>query len=361
MVYQVLAERTTFRHQTVFPLRLCILACNKKSNSVLLSLLFLVLFSISAFSQSTFSFLNSPANARLAALGGVNVSLKDSDANLFTSSPTLAGDTLTGFASASYQFYVADIGQANFVYQPSFKKVGSVSFAVQHINYGSITSYDASGAELGNFSSRETALLVGKYFQSNAFRFGATLKTIFSNLAGYRATALGVDIGGLFIHPKKDFTVGLAIKNVGFALSNYSETSSSSLPFDVQAGTTFKPEHMPFRFSLTAFDLADYTAYEAVGTDNLNTVDRVIRHLNAAAELLLSKNVNVLFAYNFRKRQELKLEQLGGGAGFSMGLSVRIKTLEFAVSRSGYGPQQAAYGFTLSTNVNKMISKRERI
>jgi hypothetical protein len=361
MVYQVLAVRTSSRHQVDFSLRLCAFACNQDSKGFLLSLLFILSLSISALSQSTFSFLNTPANARLAALGGVNVSLKDRDVNLFTNNPALAGDTLAGFASASYQFYVADIGQANFVYQPSFKKIGSVSFAIQHINYGSIPGYDASGAEIGNFSSRETVLMVGKHFQANTFRFGATLKTIVSNFAGYRATALGVDVGGLFIHPEKDVTVGLTIKNVGLTLSEYSETSSSSLPFDVQVGTTFKPEHMPFRFSLTAFDLTDYGTYEADGVDKLNTVDKVVRHLNIGAELLLSRSVNVLFAYNFRKRQELKLEELGGGAGFSIGLSLQIKALELVVSRSGYGPQQAAYGFTLSTNMNKMISKRERI
>jgi len=323
-------------------------------------MIFFFFYNVVAFSQSTFSFLNTSVNARLAALGGVNVSLANRDVNLFSSNPALSGDTLNGFASANYQFYLADIGQASFAYQHDFNKVGALAFGLQHINYGSIKSYDASGAELGDFSSGETVIVIGKHFQSNAFWFGANFKSVFSNLAGYRATALALDIGGLFTHPKQNFTVGLVIKNLGLTVSDYSETSSSSLPFDVQIGTTFKPEHMPFRFSLTVFDLTDFDTFE-MESEKPTTVDKVVGHLNVGTELLLSKNVNVLLAYNFRKRQELKIEEIGGGAGFSVGLSIQIKNVELVVSRGSYGPGQAAYGFTLSANMNKMVRKREKI
>lgn len=318
------------------------------------------LSAISAFSQSAFSFLNAPAHARLAALGGVNISLTDRDVNLFTNNPALAGDTLDGVASASYQFYIADIGQSTASYQHRFKKVGSLAFNVQHINYGTIKSYDASGAELGDFYSGETALTAGKYFQSSAFRFGVNMKAVFSNLAGYNATALAMDVGGLFIHPKKDVTLALAVKNLGFTLVDYSDGSSSSLPFDVQLGSTFKPEHMPFRFSITAFNLTDFDVPEVEG-EEASTTDKIVRHLNIGTELLLGKNVNVLLAYNFQKRQELRVAETGGGAGFSLGLSLTIKNMELVVSRSSYGPQQAAYGFTLAANTKTLLRKRTTI
>jgi hypothetical protein len=310
--------------------------------------------------QSAYTFLNTPSSARLAALGGVNVSLADRDVNLFSANPSLAGDTLNGFASANYQFYLADIGQANFTYQHKFKKAGSFNFGVQHFSYGTINSYDPAGLPVGNFNSGETALMLGKYFSANAFRFGATFKTIFSNLAGFRSTALALDLGGLFVHPEQNLTIGLAIKNIGFSLTEYTESSSTKLPFDVQVGTTFKPEHMPFRFSITAFDLTDYDAFESQ-EDSPSPVDKVMRHLNIGTELLLSKNVNILLAYNFRRRQELKLEEIGGGAGLSLGLSFQIKTIELVLSRVGYGPRQASYGFTLNSDLKKIIRKREKI
>jgi hypothetical protein len=322
-------------------------------------LIFCCLVSGNSFCQS-FSFLNTPTSARLAALGGVNVSLHDRDVNFFSSNPSLAGDTLTEFASANYHFYVADVGVAAFTFQPSFKSTGPLTLGVQHMGYGTIDSYDASGAHTGSFTSGETALSLAKHFQSNAFRFGATFKTVFSNLAGYNATALAFDVGGLYIHPKQALTIGLAFKNIGLVLTDYEEGSQSQLPFDVQVGTTFKPEHMPFRFSLTAFDLTRYDAFEN-RDDKLTSTDKVMRHLNASAELLLSKNVNVLVGYNFRKRQELKLAEISGGAGFSFGASIRLKKAELVINRTSFGVGQASYGFTLSANLRKMIMKRETI
>lgn len=322
--------------------------------------LLLLIVTSAGVAQSTFSFLNTPASARLAALGGVNVSLANRDVNFFVNNPSLAGDTLSSTASASYQFYLADIGQSAFSYQHRFRKVGSLSFNIQHMNYGTITGYDASGAELGEFSSGETALTAGKYFQSSVFRFGVNVKAIFSKLAGYNSSALGLDVGGLFVHPEKELTIGLAVKNLGVTLSDYSSTSSSVLPFDVQVGTTFKPEHMPFRFSITAFDLTDFDAMELEGGD-LSTADKVVRHLNLATELLLGKRVNILLGYNFRTRQELKLEETGGGAGISFGLMLNVKNVELVVSRSGYGPKQAVYGFTLAANMKSIMRKSKTI
>src|SRR5690349_22064033 len=88
--------------------------------------------------QSSYQFLTVPTNARLAGIGGVNVSLANKDVNFLFSNPALSGDSLSGVASAGYQFYVADIGQAAFAYAHSFKKIGTISFGVQHMSYGEL-------------------------------------------------------------------------------------------------------------------------------------------------------------------------------------------------------------------------------
>src|SRR5688572_3918938 len=165
----------------------------------------LCMMTTTAFAQlggkKSFEFLNVPNNARLAALGGVNVSLSDRDVNFMFSNPTLTGDTLAGLASAGYQFYVADVGQTTAAYAHRFRKIGTLAFGVQHLNYGQITSYDGTGAEIGTYRSGESAVFVSKSHQISNFRFGATLKMAFSSIAGYRVNALMMDIGGLFVHP----------------------------------------------------------------------------------------------------------------------------------------------------------------
>jgi hypothetical protein len=314
--------------------------------------------------KHAYEFLNVPGNARLAALGGVNVSLTDRDVNFFHSNPALVGDTLSGWGSAGYQFYVADIGQSTFSYAARFNTIGTVQFGIRHMDYGSLEGYDPAGAELGEFQSGETAVLIGKSHRLGNFRMGISVKGVFSSLAGYRSGALLFDVGGVFIHPDQEFTAGLVIRNAGFVLSEYSGSSSTTLPFDVQVGMTFRPEHMPVRFSLTVYDLTEAgNAYvdPSGGIEEPGTLDKVLRHLNLGAELLLHPNFTVLIGYNFRIHKELKLEEAGGGAGFTAGLSGRIRTFEFTLSRSSYMVGTAAYSITLAADIKRMLTRRQNL
>lgn len=311
--------------------------------------------------RTSFEFLNVPNNARLSALGGINASLADRDVNFFFYNPALISDSLSGFASANYQYYVADIGQATFSYAHHFPRIGILTMGVQHLSYGTIKGYDASGFETGDFKSGETVVVIGKSHQISNFRLGANMKIAFSAIAGYRANALLMDIGGLFIHPKQDLKVGLAIKNLGIILSEYSESSNSNLPFNVELGATFKPEHMPLRFSLTAYNLvkSDVTYYDPANVDpEPGTLDKVLRRVNFGAEVLAHRNVNIMIGYNYLVHQELKLADGGGAAGLSFGFSVMIKSFELVLSRSTYVVGNAGYAFTLSKNIDKMLKRR---
>lgn len=311
--------------------------------------------------QHAFDFLNIPAHARLAALGGVNVSLADKDLNFFHSNPSLAGDTLNGFASAGYQFYTGDVGQALFSFAHDFNKVGQLVFGIQHVDYGTLQGFDESGIETSEFNSGETAIMVGKSHQIANIRFGATVKAVFSNIAGYRANAVMLDAGGIFIHPEHDLTLGLVIKNIGIVLSEYTESSSRHLPFDVQAGVTLKPEHMPVRFSLTAYNLvrSDLLYYDPAGIEPKPTaLKKVFSHLNMGAEILFHRNFNVMVGYNYLTHHALKSETGGSGAGIALGFSILVKPVEIVFSRSGYLRGNAGYSFTLSTNINQLLKRR---
>lgn len=325
-----------------------------------------VLLSMEGFSQlagqKSFEFLNIPAHSRLAAMGGVNVSLSNRDINFLFSNPALVSDSLAGMASVGYTFYVADIGQTSFAYAHRFKKVGTLSFGVQQINYGEIVGYDVTGAALGSFKSGETALVISKSHQVSNFRIGANIKTVFSNIGGYRASALMLDMGGTFVHPTKKLTIGLVLKNFGFLLSEYSTTSSTQVPFDVQAGMTFKPEHMPVRLSLTAYNLVNLKAYDNPSDpeDNVGSIEKIFQHVNIGAEFLIHRNVNILVGYNALRQHELKTLNTGGN-GFTMGAALRIKAFELVMSRSSYSIGNAANAFTVITNIENMILKKRAL
>jgi hypothetical protein len=309
--------------------------------------------------RTAFSSLNVTPAARIGGLGGVNVSLSDRDVNTFLLNPATISDSLAGTAALNYQFYVADIGHAAFSYLSNFGKIGLVGIGVEHFSYGKIDGYDPAGNPLADYSASETAIVLSKSHQVNNFRFGLNLRGAFGSLAGFRSSALMIDIGGVFVHPDRNWQIGMVLKNAGIIISDYTTTSNSALPIDLQIGATIKPEHMPFRFSLTAYRLIESKAVEYARNQvsSPSALQKVLRHFNFGGELLIHRNVNILFGYNYGIHQELKLENAGGSAGISYGFSARIKTLEFVFSRSTLTAASAGYALTLSTGVNRFFKK----
>ena len=314
----------------------------------------------------SYEFLNVPYTARLSGLGGVNVSQVDQDVNLFLSNPALTGDTLSDYASANYLLYFADIGLATFTYARKVDKIGGMlSLGIQHIGLGSMDGYDDSGNLTQSFSSGETALTLSHARKAGNFRMGVNMKSVNFNIAGYQSNALLFDIGGVFVHPDRQFNMGMAIKNAGFVLGDYTEESNSKPPMDIQVGATFKPEHMPFRFSITAYqftngekEIAYYEASNGLQNDEPGGFDKFTRHFVIGTELVLSNNVNVRLGYNHLVRKELRLESKSGGAGISYGFMFRVKAIEFAYARGGYHVAGGAHQFTMAYNTDNLLRRK---
>jgi len=334
-----------------------------------LVIIFFISSSISLHAQiggnNSYEFLNIPYTARLSGLGGVNVSQVDQDVNLFLSNPALSGDTLSGYASANFLSYFANINLASFSYARKVDQLGGMfSVGVQHIGLGNMEGFDATGVATNSFQSGETAVTLGHSRTSGNFRMGLNMKLVSSNIAGFRSSAILFDLGGAFVHPDKQLNIGLAIKNIGFVLSDYTDNSETKLPLDVQLGASFKPEHMPFRFSITAYqfanngdDIAFYEPTSRLQEEKPGVFDQFARHFVIGTEFLLSKNVNFRLGYNHLVRKELRLESKAGGAGFSYGFMFRVKAMELAYSKGGYHVAGGGHHFTLTINTNAIIRR----
>ena len=116
---------------------------------------------------------------------------------------------------------------------------------------------------------------------------------------------------------------------------------------------------MPLRFSLTAYNLTD--RYDADNSspngEEPGTLKKIFRHINFGAEVLLHRNVNIMVGYNYLIHEELKLANAGGIAGISFGFSARIRSFEFVFSRSAYMVGNAGYTFTISKNLETLLSR----
>lgn len=322
----------------------------------------LCFFCIEATGQNSFSFLTLPNNARLNALGGVNASLFDKDINLHTVNPALLDSSQRGQLGINYSPYLA---QSNFFalnYAPKFKNItgqGQWGISLQNLNYGSFQGTDAVGNPTGEFSANDFSLGITHARRINNISFGITAKLVGSILESYNSVAILTDWGGTFKHPKHDLNFGVVAKNIGFVVKSYGNIKPD-VPFDLQIGASFKPAHMPVRFSITAhhlyvFDIAyndptfNYT-FDNQGNKvpkRISTADKVLRHFVVGTEILIHKNFHLLAGYNHLRHQELTFNTLGGAGGFSFGANLRIKQFGFSFSRSSLTTGKGFFTFSV--------------
>jgi hypothetical protein len=322
--------------------------------------------------QQAFSFLNLPTSAKLAGLGGVNVSSRDADGTMLYGNPALLNADMDGRLALGYVDYLVDIKQSTAAYVFNTERAGRFGVGLTYLNYGKFEQVDAAGNSLGDFSVNEYAVSASDSYTSGSFTVAGTLKLAVSGISGNHSIATLADVGGLFKHPTKDFTVGLVVRNAGYQLKPYEGASREPMPLDVHLGTSIKPEHLPFRFSISAHHLQqlDIVYLDPSQRGQLDEFgneirpkktlgDKIARHFVVGGELLLSKNFNLRVGYNHLQRRELRLENTSGGAGFSFGAMLRISEFQLDYTHAGYHASGAANYFTVARNVNSLFKKKE--
>jgi hypothetical protein len=322
--------------------------------------------------QRAMQFLDLSTNARQAALGGANVSAPAAlDPQAVLANPALIDTAMAGKLAFSYVNFVSDIAQNSLQYGFKAGKLGTLSAGLTYLNYGSFNSFDEAGISTGTFNAQDYAFSLTAARQQGPFTLGVTARLAASTYAANKSSAVAADFGARFQHPTKQFSVGLVVKNVGVQLKPFDGADREPLPFDVQLGVSYKPEHMPVRFSLTAHRLYQldivYLDPAAKGKldENNNEIkpkktlaDQIGRHFIGSAEILLSKNVNVRIGYNYLRRREMRLENVSGGAGFSFGAMIKIGAIQLEFTRAMYGPAGGGTYLTLVSDLNRIFKKK---
>ncbi|HEX8548556.1 MAG TPA: type IX secretion system protein PorQ [Cytophagaceae bacterium] len=319
--------------------------------------------------KNTFQFTRIAGNAQPAGLGGINVSVRD--VNMINQNPALITDSMSRTLSMTYIPYFADIDRFNLNYVVSTKRLGPLAIGLDYFNYGTIQATDDAGNNEGEFKARDYILSAATSRTIDNFSLGLTTKFAGSHIGTYNAFALLADLGGVFKHPTRDFTVGLVFKNIGIPLKKYHSDAEMNLPFDIQLGTSYKLEHMPFRFSLSAHNLHRFNivysdpnkkgVLDANGEEIKEKVsfgEKVGRHFVVGGEFLLGKHIAIRFGYNYLRRRELRIETKAGPAGMSFGAMVKIKSFEIAFTRAFYNPGAGTNFLTLNTNFNTLLKRR---
>lgn len=315
-----------------------------------------------AHAQQGFRFLELPATPHALGLGGVVVSGLPA-AGLWQQNPALLDSSLSGQMMLSHQWLYAGLRHSGMAYAHEFKQAGSWGLGVQYLDYGEMQGYDPTGTATGTFKASDYVVQLSHGRKWEAYRAGASLKWASSGIAGFRANAILLDAGGAFQHPTRQLGAAFAIRNLGLLSRSYTENDQTALPLELRLGITFKPEFMPFRFSLTAHQLQKAGAGSADPAAPINKeepvlVDNIMRHFALGTELLLSKNLHLRAGYNHLRRRELRLENAAGMSGFSMGLMLKIRRLQLDYTQAWYHMAGGSSQLGLVVDMNKIFKNK---
>ncbi len=317
-----------------------------------------------------FEYINVGAYSKLTALGGINVSSL-SDASAFTANPGLLVDSVAELVSLSYGGYYLGSSRTSLTFNKSFAKVGTWAFALQNLQHGNFDAFNAAGAAQGTFSANDLLITLANAHKVGNFSLGVNVKYAQSKIENFQASALFFDMGAAFIHPKKLLVIGLAIKNIGFPLLHYRPAQNFVMPFDIQAGVSFKPRKMPFAFSLTTHQLFRFnigyddpndSRRDAFGNnidERIGFFGQLSRHFVLASELIISKGFQLYMGYNFLTRNELRLTNASGLTGFSFGVMIKIKYFQLNYSAGIQHLSDTVSHFSLTFNTRNWQTKQK--
>lgn len=303
-----------------------------------------------------FSFLNLPFTARVAGLGGTFITVRDQDINLALQNPALLNGHMHKRVSISQALMPAGIsnGALSYGYQFQNKIIGAAHF--RYVSYGKMKRTDIDGADLGTFSPGDFVLGASILKDINErMHIGATLNFIYSQLDSYVAFGNAIDLGGCYTDPDKRLVVSGAVRNLGIQWKGYNGTRSD-LPLEIQLGVSHKLAHAPFRFSLlgqhlqrwdltytdpNAKDKIDPLTGDTTSVKQVKFGGKLARHFAVQTEILMGQKLHLRVGFDYHRRQELKVAQRPGIAGFSFGIGMYFKrfTLDYglmAYSAAGY-------------------------
>ncbi len=342
-----------------------------KKIGFLLSIISGVLSHAQTGGNNTYEFLNLSSSARVAALGGHQIALKDNDPFLAFDNPSLLNKEMDNKLALNYVNYISDIGSGFASYTKSFENVGTFSGAIKFIDYGQFTETDNAGNEIGDFSAGEYAFVIGyaRELDTN-FSVGGNIKAIYSNFYDYNSVGAAVDISATYLSLDRNFTMALVAKNIGRQITSFNE-EDESLPFEIQYGLTKRFKNVPIRLGLVLHNLQQWDlSYDNPNDDQESSIlndptqeendnkflDNLGRHVILNTEFLVSENFNIRFGYNYLRRAELKIDEELGSVGFSWGLGFRINKFHLSYGRSAFHQAAATNTFSVSTRLSDFIN-----
>jgi hypothetical protein len=321
-----------------------------------------------------FQFLEITNSARVAALGGDVVAIQGNDADLPYHNPALLSQDMHHHVALNYVNYFAG---ANFGYASAatrLDKKSELACGIHYLYYGTFQGADENGIKTGTFRAADYSINV-MYARNidSLITLGITAKSIYSDYEQYNSTAIALDAGLTYNNPAKKFTAGIVLRNMGMQVDAYTvDSEREPLPFNIAIGLSKGLAYAPFTFHLVMnhlekWDLTYFTeadkeadqldafAGQSTGKNKFDEFfDQFMRHMIMGTTIALGKNLEVRAGYNYRRRQELKVDTKPGTVGFSWGIGLNLTKFRISYGRSIYHLAGASNHFSFSMNLDEL-------
>lgn len=333
-------------------------------------LLIFIVFSICTVSYSqiggkyVYQFLNLVNSPRQAALGGKTITIYDEDVNQALYNPATINEDMSNHLALNYGSYFGEVtyGTASYAYTYD-RHLQTFQVGVNYVNYGKFDGYDENGQSTSSFTGSETALSFGYAYNvpnMNLF-LGANVKLISSNLEIYNSFGGAIDLSALFIDEANDVNWALVIRNIGTQFTTYNGINEK-LPLEIMLGVSQELENVPIRWHLTLDNLQQWnisftnpnqaqTSLDGTSTQKKTSfLGNALRHTIFGVELFPKKAINLRLGYNFRRAEELKVEDIRNFSGISAGVGIKFNKIKFDYSYSKYtlAGNTSLFGLTIN-------------
>jgi hypothetical protein len=319
-----------------------------------LVLFLLILLSSVSFGQIggryTYQFLNLTTSPRQAALGGKTITIYDEDVNQVMFNPATLNQDMDNHLAMNYGSYYGEASYGTASYAYTYDRHLQTFYAgVSYINYGTFDGYDENGQATSDFTGSEGALSLGYAYNIpfTDIHLGANAKLITSTLESYNSIGGAIDLGFLYINEENDLNLALVVRNLGTQFTTYSGMQEK-LPLEIIAGVSQELEHVPLRWHLSLENLQQWNISfsnpvrgetnidGSTSEEKVSFVNNALRHVVIGAELFPKKAFNIRLGYNFRRGEELRVEEQRNFSGVSLGFGLKMNRVKFNYSYSRY-------------------------
>ncbi len=326
-------------------------------------------------SGRVYEFLNLPPTARITAAGGQAFPVFDPDIGMAVVIPSLLSQVSDNHLSLNFVDYFDDINYGLVAFSHYFEELGHFSGSVQYIDYGRFVEADEFGQVTGQFSAGEYSFQLGWGRALNEqFSIGSNLKLIYSDFYDYNSFGLATDVSVLYQKHDHLLAVSLVARNIGRQLTYYHDGNREPLPFDLMLGVTKKLANAPFQFSMVANNLHHYDlTYDSPlrmpdhhdnGDDDRGFQDRLgdfsgnlMRHIVLGVEFTPLQSFSFRAGYNYRRRQEMKVDTRLSTVGFSWGFGMQISRFRLNYGRSNHHLAGAPNHISISTSLQELFHR----